>query len=121
MGKRVEVLPVLPSRKQQAYEFIRRYLLSHGRSPTMEDIAIALGVSDTRAKTLVKKLTAEKRIVRPPGGQRAITIPGLIEQHLLDRLHELGVVVNDDFLNHDTFPKGKLPVVAIIEHTPDVI
>lgn len=121
MGDWVEVLPVLPRRKQQAFEFIRRYLLSHGRSPTMEDIAIALGVSDTRAKALVKKLAAEKMIVRPPGGQRAITIPGLIEQHLLDRLHALGVVVNQDFLNDDTFPKGHLPVVAIIEHNPDEI
>ncbi len=122
MGIHVEVLPALPSRKLQAYEFIKRYILRERRSPTMDEIAIALGVSDTRAKALVRKLSLDKMIVRPAGGQRAITIPGLIEQDLLDRLHGMGVKVNADFLNGavGAFPKGHLPLVAIIEHVPDV-
>lgn len=122
MGCEVAVLPALPSRKQQAYEFIKSYILRHRRSPTMEEIAIALGVSVTRAKALVRMLALDKMIERPVGGQRAITIPGLIEAELLDRLHQLGITVNADFVDGAvaTFPKGHLPLVAIIEHDPDL-
>jgi SOS-response transcriptional repressor LexA len=122
MGIHSEFLPARTSRKDQAYDFIKRYILREGRSPTMEDVGAALGVSDTRAKALVKKLSAEKMIVRPAGGQRAITIPGLLEQHLIEQLRAQGVIVDEDFLIDGVaraFPKGHLPLVAVIEHIPD--
>lgn len=122
MGAFSEVLAAPVSRKQQAYDFISEYILEHGRSPAMADIALKLGVSDTRAKALVRKLSVEKMILRPPGGQRAITVPGLLERHLLDRMRKMGFVINDDFKHLDhvlPLPQGHLPLVAIIEHIPD--
>jgi SOS-response transcriptional repressor LexA len=123
MGVYSEVIPALSSRKQQALDFISHYILEHGRSPAMREIALALDVSDTRAKALVKKLAFEKMIERAAGAQRAITVPGLLERQLLDRMRQMGVVVNEDFAGADRvlpLPQGHLPLVAILEHIPDV-
>jgi SOS-response transcriptional repressor LexA len=118
MGIHVEVLSAQPSRKQQAYDYIKHYILREGRSPAMGEIAIALGVSDTRAKALVKKLALEQMISRAAGAQRGISIPGLMEQHIAERLRAAGVRMDDDFAPAP-FPQGHLPLVAIIEHVPD--
>ena len=123
MGAYSEVLPARSSRKQQALDFISEYILEHGRSPARGEIAVALGVSDTRAKALVKKLAFEKMIERAAGAQRAITVPGLLERQLLERMRQMGAVVNDDFNQADRvlpLPQGHLPLVAILEHIPDV-
>ena len=123
MGVIIEGLPARVSRKHQALEFISTYILRHGRSPAMNEIAAALGVSDTRAKALVKKLAAEQMIERAAGAQRAISVPGLLERHLLERMRGMGMVVNEDFNRADhalPLPQGHLPLVAIIEHIPDV-
>ncbi len=123
MGVFLEVLPARASRKQQALDFISDYILAHGRSPAMREIAMALDVSDTRAKALVKKLAFEKMIERAAGAQRAITVPGLLERQLLDRMRQMGVVVDEDFARTDRvlpLPQGHLPLVAILEHIPDV-
>ncbi|WP_165895422.1 hypothetical protein [Sphingomonas sp. PP-CE-1A-559] len=80
-------------------------------------------MSDTRAKALVKKLAFEKMIERAAGAQRAITVPGLLERQLLERMRSMGVVVNDDFKRGDRvlpLPQGHLPLVAILEHIPEV-
>lgn len=118
MGIHVEVLTARPSRKQQAYEFIKSYILREGRSPAMGEIAVALGVSDTRAKALVKKLAQELMINRAAGAQRGISIPGLMEQHIAERLRAAGVRMDGDFAA-SAFPQGHLPLVAIIEHIAD--
>lgn len=118
MGIHVEVLSARPSRKHQAYDFIKSYILREGRSPAMGEIAIALGVSDTRAKALVKKLALERMISRAAGAQRGISIPGLMEQHIAERLRAAGLRMDDDF-GPAPFPQGHLPLVAIIEHVPD--
>lgn len=123
MGVYSEVLPARTSRKQQAYDYTCTYTLEHGRSPAMGDVAVALGVSDTRAKALVKKLAVEKMIFRAAGAQRAITVPGLIERQLIERMRQMGIVVNEDFMGLDgvlPFPQGHLPLVAILEHIPDI-
>lgn len=89
----------------------------------MGEIAIALGVSDTRAKALVKKLAFEKMIERAAGAQRAITVPGLLERQLLARMRAMGVVANEDFNRADRarpLPQGHLPLVVILEHIPDL-
>jgi SOS-response transcriptional repressor LexA len=123
MGAFTGVLPTRPSRKQQALDYISEYILDNGRSPAMGEIADALGVSDTRAKALVKKLAFEKMIERAAGAQRAITVPGLLERQLIDRMRQMGVVVNEDFKHGDRvlpLPQGHLPLVAVLEHIPDV-
>ncbi|MBM7407073.1 SOS-response transcriptional repressor LexA [Sphingomonas sp. JUb134] len=123
MGVHCETMPAQLSRKLQAYAFICDYILEMGFSPAMGEIAAALGVSDTRAKALVKILTVEKRVFRTPGAQRAIIVPGLLEQHVLNKLRAGGAIVNEDWLNLKQplpLPQGNLPLVAIIEHIPDV-
>ena len=123
MGVIRDVLQAPTSRKQQALDFISEYILRFGRSPAMSEIAVSLGVSDTRAKALVKKLAAEQMIERAAGAQRAISVPGLIERHLLERMRGLGMVVNEDFVHPNRampLPQGHLPLVAVIEHIPDV-
>lgn len=122
MGLYTGELSARPSRKQQALDYISDYILEHGRSPAMNEIAQRLGVSDTRAKALVKKLAFEKMINRAAGAQRAITVPGLLERQLLDRMREMGVILNEDFNSADRvlpLPQGHLPLVAIIAHIPD--
>lgn len=110
------------SKKDQALAFISEYIVRAGRSPTMREIAMSLAVSDTRAKALVKKLAADKMIERAPGSQRAITVPGLMDRHIQQRMREMGgFVINDDFLcplESLPLPQGHLPLVAIIDHIP---
>ena len=123
MGAITELVLTKISRKQQALDYISDYILEHGRSPAMREIAMALDVSDTRAKALVKKLAFEKMIERAAGAQRAITVPGLLERQLLDRMRQMGVVVNEDFVSTDCvlpLPQGHLALVAVLEHIPDV-
>jgi len=62
---------ILRSQKLQALNFTSDYTLGHGRSPATGEIAIALGVSDTRAKALVKKPAFEKMIERAASVHRA--------------------------------------------------
>ena len=110
------------SKKDQALAFISDYIVRAGRSPTMREIALFLAVSDTRAKALVKKLAADKMIERAPGSQRAITVPGLMDRHIQQRMREMGgFVINNDFLcplESLPLPQGHLPLVAIIDHIP---
>lgn len=113
---------VASSRKDQALAYICSYIVREGRSPTMLEIAAALSVSDTRAKALVKKLAAEKMLERSPGAQRGITVPGLMERHILERIRAAGGKVDGDFLcplQSLPFPQGNLSLVAIIDHIPD--
>jgi SOS-response transcriptional repressor LexA len=109
-------------KRDQALAFISEYIVREGRSPAIGEIAVALGVGLSRAKALVKKLAEEKMINRAPGSQRAITVPGLMDRHIEQRMREMGgFVINGDFicpLKTLPFPKGHLPLVAIIDHIP---
>lgn len=110
------------SRKDQALAYISDYIVREGRSPSMREIAISLSVSDTRAKALVKKLAAEKMIDRAPGAQRAITVPGLMDRHLIERMRGMGMKIDDDFVcppDVVPLPQGNLSLVAILDHIPD--
>lgn len=109
-------------RKAEALEFITAYLLREGRSPVMEEIGRGLGVSRSRAKTLVDLLTVEGKVVRTRGSQRGITVPGLQRDQLLAALRNLGAVVDEDFNCMGSvlpvLPQHP-PLVAIIDHCPD--
>lgn len=109
------------SRRDQAFDFIRAYIVRHGNSPSMEDVRIALGVSKTRAKALVHQLAVAKMIDRVPGAQRGISIPGLFRELVLDELRRDGYVVDKDVVSGMPCPEGHLPLVAILEHVPSII
>lgn len=115
--------PIGVGRKDQVLGFIRDYLLTRGSSPSMPQIATHFGFSRQRAKAIVDMLVADKLIHRAPGSQRAISVPGLQREQLIAALRRHGVTVDDDFNAFDAvlpLPQGNLPLVAIIEHIPDV-
>ncbi|MBB6503199.1 SOS-response transcriptional repressor LexA [Sphingomonas endophytica] len=102
------------SRRQEAFDFIRSYIVRHGHSPSIENIRLALGVSKTRAKALVHQLAAAKVIERVPGAQRGISIPGLARELVLEELRREGLVVSAG----EPCPQGHLPLIAILAHVP---
>lgn len=116
--------PPAPSRKAQALAFIEDYLSrTGGRSPAMGDIARALGVGMTRAKALVHELAKDRSIIREPGAQRAISVPGLTQRMAIEAakaaLRADGWTVDDDVRRVDgpePCPQGHLPIVAVIRH-----
>ncbi|MBB5727328.1 SOS-response transcriptional repressor LexA [Sphingomonas endophytica] len=102
-------------RRQEAYDFIRSYIVRHGHSPSIENIRLALGVSKTRAKALVHQLAAVKAIERVPGAQRGISIPGLARELVLEELRREGLIVSAG----EPCPQGHLPLIAILAQIPD--
>lgn len=115
--------PAGASRKAQALAFITDYLLRSGHSPSVGDIAGALGVSHTRAKELVRQLSGDGAIVRAPGAQRAISVPGLTSSAVLERLRAEGWRVNPEtrtLLPPGSFPQGHLPLVPDLDHLPSI-
>ena len=109
------------SRRDEAYEFIRSYIVQRGHSPSIEDVRIALGVGKTRAKALVHQLAVAKMIERVPGAQRGISIPGLVRDLVIEELRREGFVVNNDALTGGPCPQGHLPLIAILEHVPSIL
>ncbi|WP_081668620.1 hypothetical protein [Sphingomonas phyllosphaerae] len=109
------------SRRDEAFDFIRSYIVQHGHSPSMEDVRVALGVSKTRAKALVHQLATAKMIDRVPGAQRGISIPGLFRQLVLEELRRDGFVVDKDVEIGGPCPQGHLPLIAILEHVPSIV
>lgn len=115
------LLPVRPSRKAQALAYITEHLRTKGVSPSMNDIATALGVGRTRAKTLVHQLATEKMIERAPGSQRAISVPGLFDQLIAEKLRSQGWIVDEDLTEGGaTGPQGHLSLIAVLDHVPTV-
>ena len=106
------------SRKAQALAFIEQFLTTKGHSPTIGEIAQALGVSDTRVKSLIHVLAQERAIVRAPGAQRGISVPGLAERAAIAQLRAAGWKIDEDVRHAgpEGFPKGHLPLVAVIKH-----
>jgi SOS-response transcriptional repressor LexA len=123
-GGQTDVVMSVPAepltRKAQAYNWIRAYIETTGNSPSMGDVALALGVSLSRAKALVHQLTREKRIDRAPGAQRGISIPGLFKELVLKELREQGYVVDRD-ITKPPYPQEQLQLVALLEHVPATV
>lgn len=108
-------------RRDQAYAFITTFLIERGYSPSIVEIADGLGVGKTRAKALLHQLAVLKMIERVPGSQRAIRVPGLSEQLVIDKLRADGWKVDRDLEVVQACPQEHLALVAILEHVPPVI
>lgn len=109
------------SRKAQALAFIEQFLTDSGHSPTIGEIAGALRVSGTRAKALVHALASDQSIVRTPGTQRGISVPGMARRKVLAELAAEGWKINAGERRIEGpggFPKGHLPIVAVLSHIP---
>lgn len=108
-------------RRDEAYAFIRTFIVEYGHSPSMEEVAIALGVRRTRAKALIHQLAVKKMIERVPGAQRGISIPGLAREMVLMELRRDGYVVDKDVLVGGPCPQGHLPLIAVLAHIPAIV
>jgi SOS-response transcriptional repressor LexA len=124
MQASVAAAPVLRvSRKDQAYHFITDFMKRAGHSPSIVEIARGLDVSRTRAKALVHQLAVAQMIERTPGAQRGIVVPGLSRELALEELRRAGYIIDEEIKEArrlPPFPQGHLPLVAVIEHVPDV-
>jgi hypothetical protein len=76
--------PAMSSRKLHALDFIKRYFVEWGQSPTIGELAAELGVSRQRAHGIVRQLAVEKMIEVVAGKPRGI--------RLIDRAEELSEV-----------------------------
>lgn len=70
--------PEMASRKNQVMVFIRLYWDAHGASPSIGEIAAAVGCARSRAQAAVRKLAREGRLHHVPGATRSL-MP--IERH----------------------------------------
>ncbi|WP_260591502.1 hypothetical protein [Sphingomonas sp. TF3] len=117
--------PSMVSTKLQVLDFAKAYFLRWGSSPSYGEIAGAVGIGRSRARDMVRTLTAEGEILRAPGDRRRMSFPGL-EQHVSEgdailALRAAGWTVNPDGQVFErstasTFPP--LPRVPELEQTP---
>lgn len=66
--------PAMSSRKLQALAVIRRYIAKWEASPSLGEIAGALGVSRQRALKLVRALEKDGLVTRTPGQRRSLEL-----------------------------------------------
>lgn len=86
--------PAMVSRKLLVLAFVRDYIASWQGSPSYGEIAAGVGVSQTRAKQLVKALVKEHRLLRRPG-TRGLSLPAR-HREALQALREAGWNVSQD-------------------------
>lgn len=98
MGAQFSLSPTMVSRKLAALAFIRDYIEQRGASPSLGEIAQALGVDDRKtAMKAVRALERDGHILRRPG-PRGIMLPDRIAE-ALRQLRQAGFVVNEDILH----------------------
>ncbi|MDP8995104.1 MAG: MarR family transcriptional regulator [Pseudomonadota bacterium] len=119
MGSPARLSPTMRSRKLQALDFIKRFFAQWGHSPTLSEIAAALGVSKQRASGLVERLSRERQIEVVASKPRGIRLPDrsgeFSEADVLLRLQQMGVHIVGGLTE-----KG-LPPLPELGHDPDRI
>ena len=100
MGEPLRLSPTMRSRKLQALTFVKRYFAIWGKSPTLSEIAAALGVSIKRAHELVEQLSDEEQLRRIRGKRRGIELidrgEEFSEADALLRLRALGWAIDEE-------------------------
>lgn len=119
----LRLTPTMVSRKLQALDFITRYIGRWGGSPSYDEIANELGVSKTRARTLVRQLTRDGHIVRERGAHRAIALAEGSDRAsvaaALQQLRRRGFVVDEDlFTVSAPCTNPPLPELPPLQHIP---
>lgn len=73
--------PVSSSRKLLALKFIQDFWAKHGESPSLREVAAAIGADDaTAALRIVRQLDAEGKVVYIPNRRRGILLPDEIDR-----------------------------------------
>ncbi len=111
--------PEMRSRKLQALDFIKRYVAQWGQSPSIGEVAAALGVSRKRAHELIHQLAREEMIRHVRGKTRGISLidqgEEISEADMLLRLASEGwKIVNDA----GTLTKNGLISLPFLDHDP---
>jgi SOS-response transcriptional repressor LexA len=113
--------PTMRSRKLQALDFIKRYFVEWGHSPSLDEIGAALDVSKQRASALVEQLSLDKQIHVVKGKRRGIELldrgEQLSEADMLLRLKAMGFTVNPvaKIYGHPLTETG-LPALPFLDH-----
>lgn len=111
-----------PLRREEVLAFIIQCLVKDRVSPTLREIALAVGVEKTRARELVNQLVGIGIVQKTPGAQRNLRIRdvSLARELILQDLNELGVTTAAPMadLQHPR-PNVHLPKVLEIRHLPD--
>lgn len=81
MSAPLRLSPTSASRVVLALEFVRRYFLNFGRSPSFGEIAAELDVPIQRISAIIRQLEEDGEVLRTPGRRRGLRLP--------DRLDEL--------------------------------
>lgn len=120
-GRRLS--PTRRSRKLIALDFIRRYFVQYGESPSLDEIGAALEVSKQRASELVEQLSQDEQLYRIAGKRRGIRLHDrtaeLSEAEVLVRLAEMGWTVRDgDRLLQPPLTETGLMDLPFLDHKP---
>lgn len=124
MGAPFHPTPTMVSRKVAALEFIKRYIVEWGVSPSIGEIANALGTNRSRISQILHQLASEGSIVRKTGERRNITLPDKVVE-AVQLLRRAGYKVNGD-AKELVGPHGfivtnpTLPLLPELDHIPDI-
>lgn len=66
--------PIASNRRVNALEFVRRYFVAHGASPSLREIGAAIGTSVQRVSGILAELEQQGHILRGKGA-RSIRLP----------------------------------------------
>jgi SOS-response transcriptional repressor LexA len=121
-----------PLRRDEALAFIIEHIVRHGFSPTLEEIAQALGgISTARVKELIAQLVKLKAVSKTPGTQRNLRVNDLTacRHHLTEAMRRLRWSAAEAMGDLEAplprvptiapLPQEKLPRVPTIAHLPD--
>lgn len=119
------ITPTMSSRKYRALDFIKRYYVDHGVSPTLAEIAAGLGVTRQHVYKIVAALALDGHITRVKGYSRGIMLIGPTKQvselDALIKLLEIGWKVNEgDKELQRELTTSVLPLRPQLDHIPDV-
>lgn len=129
MGDPLPLKPTMCSRKLIALDFVKRYFAEWGASPSLDEIAAALGVSKQRAAELVRMLSADGQLLHTAGKRRGLRLVEYVEQmsqaDALLRLRDLGWIVHNCERSVSRKPGGDrsltnkaLPPLPVLDHDP---
>lgn len=121
----LRLTPEMTSRELQALDFIKRYYIRHGHSPTLFEISSGLGVSRERARVIVRQLVRKEHVRRVRGQRRGIMLMNaaaqVSENDALIRLIDVGwqILVGGKKLEHPLTTMPLMPA-PILDHNRDV-
>ncbi len=117
--------PTNSSRKLQALGFIKSYFAQHGASPSLGEIAAALGINRQRVHAIVRQLADDGLIHRDPGQRRGISLPDPAEElsaaDAVRVLQALGwTVLSAEARIVGPVTNTRLPLRPALDHSPGV-